>query len=326
MNRFLITISIVLYFLCYPGFSQERMTVEQYIEKYKDLAIDEMKKYHIPASITLAQGILESESGNSQLAQKANNHFGIKCHKEWAGKTFYQDDDEKDECFRKYSSVEDSYRDHSEFLTTRDRYKSLFDLDVTDYKGWAFGLKQAGYATNPRYPELLIRIIEVNGLDALDGGKEGSFAGGRKPLAGNENAANGKRPPANDIQPTPPPEVFTIAGRGGNDRVIFMNNGVKFILAREGDDFYRIAAEFNIYSWQLFYYNDKGKDEKPGAGEKIYLEKKKGRGIADFHVAGADESLRFVSQAYGIRLKALCRMNGKQEGDKLEAGEAVRLR
>ena len=168
MKRLDFTISIFLCLLSFSGYSQAKITVEEYISLYKDLAIKEMKTYRIPASVTLAQGILESENGNSPLALEANNHFGIKCHKEWTGKTYIYDDDIKDECFRKYIKVEDSYRDHSEFLTTRDRYKSLFDLDITDYKGWAYGLKEAGYATNPRYPEILIRIIEENGLMELD--------------------------------------------------------------------------------------------------------------------------------------------------------------
>ena len=168
MRRSLFLILIILFSLSFHGYSQKKITVEEYISLYKDLAIEEMKQHHIPASITLAQGILESENGNSKLAIKANNHFGIKCHKEWSGKTFHQDDDKKNECFRKYAKPGDSYRDHSDFLSTRDRYNFLFDLDITDYKSWAYGLKKAGYATNPRYPELLIRIIEENELWKLD--------------------------------------------------------------------------------------------------------------------------------------------------------------
>jgi len=150
------------------------MTTEEYIEKYKDVAIKKMKEYHIPASITLAQGILESGSGNSRLARKANNHFGIKCHKDWNGKKFYMDDDERHECFRKYHNPAESYRDHSLFLTQKGRYAFLFDYDITDYKSWAYGLKKAGYATNPKYPKLLIGIIERYNLSQYDtGGKKG---------------------------------------------------------------------------------------------------------------------------------------------------------
>ena len=190
MRRLIIIISLFLFILNYTCRSQEKVTVAEYIDLYTDLAIKEMKNYHIPASITLAQGILESENGNSPLAIEANNHFGIKCHQEWTGKTYNHDDDIKNECFRKYTKAEDSFRDHSEFLTTRDRYKPLFDLDITDYKGWAYGLKQAGYATNPRYPEILIRIIEENGLAELDKGGSSQFAvGSQRSAVGGQRSA-----------------------------------------------------------------------------------------------------------------------------------------
>jgi hypothetical protein len=310
MKRSLYFISTILCSFCYQGYSQEKITVGEYIDLYKDIAVEEMKQYHIPASITLAQGILESENGNSELAQKANNHFGIKCHKEWTGRTFIQDDDEKDECFRKYQKADESYRDHSEFLTTRDRYKFLFDLDITDYKSWAYGLKQAGYATNPRYPELLIRIIEENGLDLFD------KAGSRQSAVGGQNQE----------LTTGTPTTFEISGRGGNNRIIFINNGVKFILAREGDTFYGIATEFNIYTWQVYAYNDLAKQDRLITGQKVYLEKKKRKGEADFHIIRRGETLQSISQDYGIRLKALCKRNQKLPGDKLTEGEAMILR
>jgi len=141
-------------------YGQRKMSREEYIDLYKDVAISEMRQYKIPASITLAQGILESGCGGSVLAIEANNHFGIKCHKEWTGGRFYYDDDEKNECFRVYADARESYHDHSLFLTTRERYNNLFTLKITDYKGWAHGLKSAGYATNPQYAPLLIKIIE----------------------------------------------------------------------------------------------------------------------------------------------------------------------
>ena len=146
----------------------QKITVEEYIETYKDIAMEEMRKHKIPASITLAQGIIESGAGNSALAREAKNHFGIKCHKEWKGKTYTMDDDERNECFRKYKNAEDSYRDHSEFLTTRSRYADLFKLDIMDYKAWAKGLKAAGYATNPSYANILITRIEMNKLYIYD--------------------------------------------------------------------------------------------------------------------------------------------------------------
>lgn len=170
MKRFLNFFLLVVAFSLTPLFLQSQATEEKlnYAQKYSDVAIKKMKEYGIPASITLAQGILESSCGTSELAVNSNNHFGIKCHKEWTGAKYYYDDDEADECFRKYKTVEESYNDHSLFLTTRERYNNLFELDITDYQAWAYGLKAAGYATNPQYPKLLIKIIEDNELYKYD--------------------------------------------------------------------------------------------------------------------------------------------------------------
>ena len=151
---------------------QQKLSREEYIRRYKGLAVEEMDIYGIPASIKMAQALLESDNGNGRLAREANNHFGIKCKSTWTGATISHDDDAAGECFRKYASVEDSYRDHSEFLDRSERYQDLFKLDPLDYKGWAYGLKQAGYATNPQYAELLIKIIEDNRLYLLDEGRD----------------------------------------------------------------------------------------------------------------------------------------------------------
>jgi LysM repeat protein len=323
MKKLIVIISIFLIILHLSGRSQEKVTVEEYINLYTALAIKEMKNYRIPASITLAQGILESENGNSPLALEANNHFGIKCHDEWTGQTFNHDDDVKNECFRKYGKVEDSYRDHSEFLSTRDRYKALFDLEITDYKGWAYGLKQAGYATNPRYPEILIRIIEENGLAELDkAGSRQLAVGGQRSAVSNHNPQHVTRNP--DLAALPP-DVFEISGRGGNDRIIFLNNGVKFVLAREGDDYYKIAAEFGIYSYQIYKYNDMAWHDNISPGQKVYLLKKKKTAKYDFHVVQPGETLYSIAQDYGIQLKALCRLNGRKECDDVNKGEKLKL-
>jgi len=303
-------ITAIFLLICSGVFPQQLITVKEYIERYSDLAVEEMEKYRIPASITLAQGILESNSGNSALAREANNHFGIKCHKGWTGKTYHQDDDEKDECFRKYPSAEDSYRDHSEFLTTRDRYKLLFDLEVTDYKGWAHGLKQAGYATNPRYPDLLIRIIEENGLEQFD-------------IVRNPQIAAGNR---HTLSLSGPDEAFEIVSRTESGRVIFKNNGVKFIYAREGDDCRGIAAEFTIYTWQVFANNDMNRDDELQAGQKIYLERKKKRSTYDYHIVREGETIWSISQDYGIRMKALSRRNQRVTGTDLLTGETLTLK
>ena len=202
--------------------AEKRITREEYIETYKDDAIREMHRSGIPASITLAQGILESGDGNSPLAVYGKNHFGIKCHKGWKGKSMRLDDDEKNECFRKYNDVYDSYRDHSEFLSTRGRYSFLFELKITDYKGWAKGLKKAGYATNPKYPQLLIDLIEKNKLYEYD--------------------RYGKVPPkklTKDRTSSP----LAVAK---HNRTIKLHNHIKYIVARDGDTFYRITQDLSL--------------------------------------------------------------------------------
>ena len=161
-----VCLSVIFIFIIVSSNAQDK--TEKYIEKYSKVAVEEMKKYNIPASITLAQGILESGNGESRLAKEGNNHFGIKCHSNWNGKTIIEDDDEKGECFRKYDNAEDSYRDHSLFLTERGRYSFLFELNKKNYKAWAKGLKKAGYATNPKYPDLLIDLIERYDLSRFD--------------------------------------------------------------------------------------------------------------------------------------------------------------
>lgn len=301
------------------------ISVEEYIDTYKDMAVNDMKKYGIPASIKLAQGILESGSGNSQLAKKANNHFGIKCHKGWTGKTFTMDDDKKNECFRKYRHPKDSYRDHSVFLTTRDRYAGLFELKTDDYRGWAFGLKAAGYATNPRYPELLIRIIEENQLYRYDNGTgkakvlaSGELKNGREVTAVHETALTFSEL-FNDKAP-----VETSA----SGRKIFENNGVKFIFIENGDTYYSVAKEFEIYAWQLWKYNELSRKISLKTGNILYLEKKRRKAEKDIkqHVVKAGENMIYISQVYGIRLKRLYKMNDLHRGTEPAVGEVLKLR
>lgn len=312
MFRYKLLIGLLLI----PGFIlSQKMTREEYIEKYKDIAIEKMYEYKIPASITLAQGILESGSGNSRLARRANNHFGIKCHSTWKGKTFREDDDARRECFRKYKSAEDSYRDHSLFLTTRGRYSDLFKLKITDYKGWAYGLKKAGYATNPKYPQLLIKIIENYNLDVFDRG--------------------GKWISQNQDQPSPRVDKYTYHPEVKNktaveitekSRHIYENNRRKFIIAREGDDYYSLADEFNIYAWQFWKYNEMDKEDPIKPGQMIYLEKKRGRGNEEFYIVQEGESMRYISQKCGIRLKKLYKRNDMEPGTQARPGQRLVLR
>lgn len=310
-----------------------RVTPEMYIEMFKDAAIADMLKTGVPASITLAQGMYESDYGNSPLAKTANNHFGIKCHKEWNGPTYHQDDDERDECFRKYENVLDSYDDHSNFLRSRDRYRFLFDLDITDYRGWSHGLKRAGYATNPAYASKLIALIERYKLyehDAqgvkmpVQAGATGAAAPAdpaparpkrdeKKPVS-NETAAT-PRSPKPQHRTTPPP-VTT-----GN-----MINGVPFVYAKKGDSWTKIARENNIELWQVLEFNDASKNDVFKENERIYIRPKKNKSTTFTHVVQEGETMRSVSQLYAVKLGKLYRMNEMQYGDQPEPGTKLFLK
>ena len=267
---------------------------EDYIKKYRDIAVEEMERFHIPASITLAQGLLESGAGQGTLARKSNNHFGIKCGGDWRGKTVKHDDDARNECFRVYKNAKESYRDHSKFLAGRSRYAALFKLKTTDYKGWAHGLKKAGYATNPRYAYQLIDIIERYDLHKYD------KKGGLKWMKENPN----------------PHEPY-------------LANGLVYILGRKGDTWKSLSKEFDISKKKLRKYNDLYKDYEIQDGDILYLEKKNRKASKEHivHVLRNGESMYSVSQKYGIRLKRLYKMNKMQpENPAPTIGTILRLR
>lgn len=276
------------------------MSSKEYVEKYKDDAIREMLMYGVPASIVLAQGMLESGNGNSALAVYANNHFGVKCHTDWTGLTYIMDDDEKNECFRKYPSVLDSYNDHSLFLKNRSRYAFLFELKITDYKGWAKGLKQAGYATDPRYAERLIEIIEMYNLDRFDKVEELPNIGIRT------NKEQGT------ISRTP--------------RKVMEFNRIKYIIVKDGDSFFKISNDCQIELWQLYKYNDLGKNEKLVAGQKLYLQPKKRKAREKTHTVQAGETMRSISQLHGIKMKFLYRKNLMKPGEEPKPGDVLYMR
>ena len=293
--------------------SERRISRAEYIEMYKDDAIREMHRSGVPASITLAQGILESGDGNSALARKANNHFGIKCHGDWKGKTYYQDDDEKDECFRKYKSVLESFRDHSEFLK-KPRYAFLFELKPTDYKGWAKGLKKAGYATNPRYPQLLIKIIEENNLHQYDLVK----------LPKKEKNKDKKL--WKEREETATTVKSGMAGRRGSHSVKTHENNILYIEVKPEDNFEKIANEFNMGLWQLYKYNDWDKDKELFEEGILYLQPKRNKAQEDYHYVATGETMWDISQKYGIKLKKLYRKNRMREGEQPKVGEKLYLR
>jgi LysM repeat protein len=290
---------------------------EQYIDRFSDIAMQKMREYRIPASITLAQGILESGSGTSVLAREANNHFGIKCHRGWEGKTFHADDDEKNECFRAYDNPEQSYHDHSLFLTTRPRYATLFELDFMDYKAWAHGLSKAGYATNPHYPELLIRIIERYQLFRFDSLAMKSIETAPMLIVSEKDHRFLAYSPS----------AYEVVGKSKKGRFIFENNGRKMIFAREIDRVASLADEFNIYSFQIRKYNELAKNEEPKPGQLIYLEKKARRSKEHrTHILREGESLYGIAQQYGIRLNRLLKMNDLHMGSQVKPGTVLKLR
>lgn len=312
MLRRVIAIILLLFALCSRFAAQpaeRKLTRAEYIQKHKEDAVREMLSSGIPASITLAQALLESDNGNSPLAVYANNHFGIKC-KNWEGPTFIQDDDEKNECFRKYYTVLESYQDHSNFLKTRQRYAPLFALNHLDYKGWAQGLKQAGYATNPRYPELLIKIIEDNKLYEFD------TVTMMPPLAETKKKNKDKTMETRELSTS---SVSTLT-------VLTHPNLIKYVTARKGDSYFKIANELGMRLWQLYKYNDLEKGSAPQEGDIIYIQPKRNKAAEETYTVKQGDTMRSISQRYGIKLKKLYRKNNMLPGSEPETGQTLKLR
>lgn len=310
---------------------------EKYIEKYAPIAVSEMYRSGVPASITLAQGLLESGNGQSELARKSNNHFGIKCHNNWTGGRVYHDDDRKGECFRKYSHPYESYRDHSDFLRYRDRYKFLFDYKVTDYKAWAYGLKKAGYATDPAYPKKLIKLIEDYDLHEYDRkpasfgrtGTEVKVGKSKKNKSGGENF-----PEEIPDAPSVIEQVKTLSESKREEfhfslsRQVFTQNEVPFIYSTEGDTYASIAAAYNLFGREILKFNDLDQEQELLPGTVVYLRSKKksaAKGI-DKYVMEEGETLREVSQRYGMKLKSIFKLNGFEDDYVPREGDIIRLR
>lgn len=289
-----------------------------YIDKYSDLAIKEMKRTGVPASITLAQGILESNAGQSVLATKGNNHFGIKCHNDWRGKTMKMDDNAPKECFRVYPNAEASFRDHSDFLRSRDRYKSLFELKQTDYKGWARGLKKAGYATDPGYADKLITLIEDYELYRFDKGVKVSV---KPPLEIEE-------PKVVQLEPRPGMK-YQESVTFSTARKVYSQNGVPFVYAEAGETYASIAASNGLFLKELLKFNDYEQEVELEPGTMVYLARKKAQGPAGVNkyvVEKDGETLRNIAQRFGIRYAALQKLNIVLYGKTLEEGDTVILR
>lgn len=309
MKSRLFTIFSLLFFLHLSLYAQRtNQAYWSYIDQYKGLAIEQMRKYHIPASITLAQGLLESGAGRSSLATKANNHFGIKVSGNWTGPYVLKNDDAPNEKFRKYKSAKDSYEDHSKFLQGR-RYQGLFQLKITDYRGWAKGLKAAGYATSPTYAESLIRIIEMYNLYQFDSGK---YNKQEKKTTVTTTAHNAK-------------STFF------ETHTIYSHNKNYFIIVEIGDNMATISKETGISLKKLYQYNDLPKDYAPTQGDLIYLKKKQKCASKQFkknpiHIVEQNQSLFDIAQLYGIRLKYLYKLNQFDPSHEIKPGDILRIR
>lgn len=334
-----------------------------YLNTYSALAVSEMKRTGIPASITLAQGMLESNYGRSRLATQGNNHFGIKCHSTWSGQKIYHDDNSRGECFRSYRTAEESFIDHSEFLVNGSRYRDLFHLSSTDYKGWAHGLKKAGYATDPKYADLLIRKIEEYRLWAYDTGatgqaktapaktSSGTTASGT-PTSGTATPGTGTTVPAVPVVAQPednkpdtarirqeqqipakttvthdaeePIKVISLS----TGKKVMENNNVEYVIVEEGDTYESLAIRHQLLAWEITRYNDLAQGSPLVPGQVIYLQPKRTRAAQGFtvHTVEGGETMRTISQKYAVKLASLYKMNLMEEGTECRPGQKLRLR
>lgn len=298
-NKLLRLIALSVAFVFAVGIQAQRRNTRyvEYIDKYSELAVEQMREHKIPASITLAQGLLESGAGLSELARKSNNHFGIKCGSNWNGRTVRHDDDARQECFRAYRNPRDSYEDHSVFLRRGARYAFLFKLEITDYKGWARGLKKAGYATDPSYANRLITIIEDYDLYKYD-------------------RRSGRTSKSESVR--------TVA----NAHQVYIANDIAYVIARNGDTFQGLGKEFDISWKKLVKYNDLHREYTLIDGDIIYLKAKKKKASKSYtvYIVKDGDSMHTISQKFAIRLKNLYKMNRK-DGDYIpEVGDRLRLR
>ncbi len=313
--------NIVVFFLIFIGnyAVAQTMTPEQYIERYKDIAIEEMRRSGVPASITLAQGILETESGNSDLVRRSNNHFGIKCKTGWQGESVSHTDDAPNECFRKYASDKDSYADHSDFLKANGRYSSLFTLDKTDYKGWAYGLRKAGYATNPRYPVILITYIERYDLSSLDNDAYDPKMVFAKPVFTDADQAT------TVVAIVLKPLEIVDSKQVTIDVNAKQFNGLKAVFAKANTSLLAIATQASLSLSRLLEYNDMEKDGLLKESQYIYLEKKYKDSKIGIYTAETKESLRDISQSVAVQLSALALYNDLSATAMINAGQSIKL-
>ena len=316
--------------------SEQKFTRQEYIAMWKDEAIYQMAVHGIPASITMAQGILESGDGNSRLAREGNNHFGIKCHQDWSGQRIYEDDETKGECFRSYNHARESYDDHSAFLQKK-RYEPLFNLNTDDYKGWAKGLKECGYATNPNYPQLLIKIIEEFDLTEFDEtglhhikkksipirpdspGVTANVGTKSSPDDLNRHEKKSVKKPVNREERT---SITLYAGR----EVKTSGNRIKYVVAKAGDTPQSVADAVDMHVMFIKKFNDFNGNETFESGDVVYIQPKRNHASESEHTLVAGESLHDVSQKFGIKMKKLRRLNQLRDDQEPKSGQKLKLR
>jgi flagellum-specific peptidoglycan hydrolase FlgJ len=315
-----------------PGTPEAR-----YIDTYKDIAISEMKRTGVPASITLAQGMLESDFGRSRLSKEGNNHFGIKCHNGWDGATIYHDDDKKNDCFRRYTNPKESYSDHSDFLKSGSRYSFLFNLPPTDYKAWAHGLKKAGYATNPNYANLLIKNIEDYQLyvfdQALSAQKAKKNKDNTKSNSGRAEELKELKGPDNVSAMNKPDEAPLLASVDegviiARPERIKENNRIQYIIVKDGDTVEKLEKEFGLLKWELLRYNELEQGFRPEPGQILYLQPKREKAEAgkEYYTVSRGDTYYMISQKFGIKLRSLYQMNRVSEDAEPKPGEKIWLR
>jgi LysM repeat protein len=319
-----VTIFLLAFFAIQTVVAQ-KTTPEQYINQYGDIAIKEMQRSGVPAAITLAQGILESESGNSELAAKSNNHFGIKCKSTWEGARVYHNDDATGECFRKYETVQQSYIDHSDFLKINGRYATLFQLDPLDYVGWAKGLKKAGYATNPQYAQKLISLIERYNLN--------EYSKGQKTATDKETVLvdkiNDQKTYNNDSGLSESESIKKVdLGYEATIEKVFYINETKVIYAPEGSSLFAIAEKYDVSLSKIYDFNDMNKKTEDilGNDQLIFLQRKRKQGAFEFHVVKLNETLIDIAQVEGVRLESLLKYNNLSQNQIPMLGEKIYLK
>lgn len=316
-----LSILLLAFIVCHQGIAQNSQVVKDYINTFREIAIEEMLRTGVPASITLAQGIHETSAGQSVLVRKSNNHFGIKCKSDWKGESVTHDDDARGECFRKYEDPFQSYRDHSDFLKYRPHYAFLFKLEPTDYEGWSYGLKKAGYATNPKYPQILIKLIRDYGLQeytllAMERmkGNDGIVLAKNTVTETSESSALAKE------------EVPVEFNASQFPAGVFKINDTRVTVIKKSTSYLKVADENDITLARLFEFNDMKPRDIAENDHLLYLQRKRKTGAGEEHIVATGETLHYISQLQGIRLENLLEYNNLRTGDVLPSGTRLSLK